>query len=265
MNAPTPKTAIRVTDCSKWFDGRSGQVKALDKVSLDITQGEFVVFLGPSGCGKSTLLRMLAGLELPSDGTIEVFGHKVDGPPPEVGMIFQSYTSFPWLSVLDNVAFGLTLNDTRKEKARETAKHFVRQVGLSKFENAYPSQLSGGMQQRVAIARALAMSPQVLLMDEPFGALDALTRVEMQTFLVDLWQREKKTVVFVTHDIDEAILLADRVVVLGAHPGHVHAIVPVNLPHPRLVADTEKPAFVELRHTLREMIFSMKAPTSETP
>lgn len=261
---PQLNAAIRVKDCSKWFESRSGRVTALDNVSLDIAQGEFVVFLGPSGCGKSTLLRILSGLERPSNGTIEVFGRPLDGPPQEVGMIFQSYTSFPWLTVLDNVAFGLTLNDMRKEKAREIARNFVRQVGLSKFENAYPSQLSGGMQQRVAIARALAMAPRVLLMDEPFGALDALTRVEMQTFLVDLWQREKKTVVFVTHDIDEAILLADRVVVLGAHPGHVHAIVPVDLPHPRLVVDTEKPAFVELRHTLREMIFSMKAPAEIT-
>ncbi len=259
MNAHQTKSAIRVKNCSKWFEGRSGRVTALDNVSLDIEQGEFVVFLGPSGCGKSTLLRMLSGLDRPNNGNIEIYGRQVDGPPREVGMIFQSYTSFPWLTVLDNVAFGLMLNDTRKRNPRETARTFVRQVGLSKFENAYPSQLSGGMQQRVAIARALAMSPRVLLMDEPFGALDALTRVEMQTFLVELWQREKKTVVFVTHDIDEAILLADRVVVLGAHPGHVHAIVPIDLPHPRLVADTEKPAFVELRHTLREMIFSMKA------
>lgn len=248
---------ISVANVTKTFGEGPSQVTAMEGVSLSIARGEFVVFLGPSGCGKSTLLRMIAGLDAPSAGAISVDGRQVEGRNPAIGMVFQSYTSFPWLSVKDNIAFGLDLARVGKAAREAKIESILDRVSLAKFAKAYPSQLSGGMQQRVAIARALAVDPQVLLMDEPFGALDALTRVEMQGFLLDLWEQDKKTVVFVTHDIDEAMLLADRIVVFSSHPGRVAEIIEVDIPHPRTMDQTEREDFTSLRHKLRRLLFSM--------
>lgn len=237
-------------------DGKS-QVTALEDVSLTIRNGEFIVFLGPSGCGKSTLLRMIAGLSSLSAGNIVIDGRPVDGRDPSIGMVFQSYTSFPWLTVEENIGFGLELAGTDRARRQDKVDRILERVSLTKFAKSYPSQLSGGMQQRVAIGRALAIDPKILLMDEPFGALDALTRVEMQTFLLDLRTQDRKTVVFVTHDIDEAILMADRIVVFSPHPGRIAEIIDVDIAHPRTIEQTERPDFTSLRHRLRHLLFSM--------
>ena len=249
---------IRIDAVSKRFGTGPSDVLALDTVSLGIRKGEFVVFLGPSGCGKSTLLRILAGLTASSTGEVRIGDEVVSGPHPSVGMVFQSYTSFPWLKVAENVAFGLELAGMAKDERKLKAGAIINRVGLTRFADSYPSQLSGGMQQRLAIARALAMDPAVLLMDEPFGALDILIRVNMQSFLVDLWSQDRKTLVFVTHDIDEAILLADRIVVMSPHPGRIADVVPVDIERPRTIDMTEEPEFVRLRHRLRGMIFGMQ-------
>jgi NitT/TauT family transport system ATP-binding protein len=248
---------IEIENVVKTFGGGVQSVKALDRVSLSIHAGEFIVFLGPSGCGKSTLLRMIAGLSQPSGGTIRVEGRLVRGRDPAVGMVFQSYTSFPWLRVDENVGFGLELAGCDKRLRNEKVGEVLDRVALTRFAKSYPAQLSGGMQQRVAIARALAVEPRILLMDEPFGALDALTRVEMQTFLLDMRSKDRKTIVFVTHDIDEAMLLADRIVVLSPNPGQIAEIVDVDIPHPRTVDQTERADFTQLRHHLRRLLFSM--------
>ncbi len=254
----TPMPVVSVSDCSKFFGHGPNATVALSGVDLDVMDGEFMVLLGPSGCGKSTLLRLMSGLEGTSAGSLTLLGDPLEGPHPDVGMIFQAYTSFPWLTIEENVGFGLKLQGVPYQEWKLRAVEMLDKVGLKAFKDAYPGQLSGGMQQRVAIARALTMSPKILLMDEPFGALDALTRVEMQLFLLDVCQREKMTVIFVTHDIDEAILLADRITILSPHPGRVFDTVSVDIPHPRRIEDTEEPAFVALRHQLRSTIFSMK-------
>lgn len=248
---------IRIHHVTKTFGDGKSTVTALEDVSLRIRDGEFMVFLGPSGCGKSTLLRIIAGLSTASSGGIFIDGRPVHGRDPSVGMVFQSYTSFPWLSVEENIGFGLRLAGTVPKERREKVKLILDRVSLTKFASCYPSQLSGGMQQRVAIARALAVDPRILLMDEPFGALDALTRVEMQTFLLDLRSQDRKTVVFVTHDIDEAMLLADRIVVFSPHPGRIAEIIDVRIPHPRTTEQTEREDFTRLRHMLRRLLFSM--------
>jgi len=253
---------IAIHNVTKTFDTASTRVTALENVSLDIREGEFVVFLGPSGCGKSTLLRMLAGLADATSGSIHIGARPVEGRNPSVGMVFQSYTSFPWLTVEQNVGFGLDLAKADRTLRQTKVRSMLERVSLTKFAQAYPSQLSGGMQQRVAIARALAVDPAILLMDEPFGALDALTRVEMQTLLLDLCEQDQKTVVFVTHDIDEAMLLADRIVVFFPHPGRVADIVPVDIPHPRTIEQTEREDFTQLRHKLRQLLFSMAHQTA---
>jgi NitT/TauT family transport system ATP-binding protein len=250
--------AVKVMNVAKYFMAGRARVCAVKDVSLDVSEGEFVVLLGPSGCGKSTLLRIVSGLTEASAGAVAIFGTPVSRPDPRIGMVFQSYTSFPWLTVEQNVAFGLTLAAEPRSVQREIAMSILERFGLSKFASSYPFQLSGGMQQRVAIARMLAVNPKVLLMDEPFGALDALTRVDMQSFLINLWQQDRKTVLFVTHDIDEAILLADRVVVMSPHPGRIADVVPVSILRPRSVNMTEDEAFIHLRHRLRTMIFGMR-------
>lgn len=248
---------IGINQVAKTFGDGTSTVTALEDVSLTIKDGEFVVFLGPSGCGKSTLLRMIAGLSGTSRGSIMIEGRPIDGRDSSVGMVFQSYTSFPWLSVEDNIGFGLDLANVGARARREKVDAMLERVSLTKFAKSYPSQLSGGMQQRVAIARALAVEPRILLMDEPFGALDALTRVEMQAFLLDLWSQDQKTVIFVTHDIDEAMLLADRIVVFSPHPGRVAEIIDVTIPHPRTIDETERQDFTQLRHRLRRLLLSM--------
>jgi NitT/TauT family transport system ATP-binding protein len=221
-------------------------------VSLDIAPGEFVCLLGPSGCGKSTLLGALAGHLQPSAGSIRIDGAAVEGPDPSRGLVFQQHTLFPWQRVIDNVAFGLKMQGVPRAERQQQAKALLDSVGLAGFEDRYPSQLSGGMQQRVEIARVLINHPRVLLMDEPFGALDALTRVKMQQLLLQVWERIRTTVVFVTHDIDEALFLADRIVVMSARPGRIVEQLVLPFARPRDASLITQPEFVQLkRHCLQ--------------
>ena len=206
---------------------------AIDDISFSVESGEFLVIIGPSGCGKSTLLSMIAGLETPTSGALRFRGEVITEPSPHRSMIFQQASLFPWLSVIDNVAFGLNLQGLGKRERHQRAKEYLQQVGLLKAANRYPHQLSGGMQQRACIARALCLGTDVLLMDEPFAALDVQTRHQMQKFLLDIWQGTGKTVIFVTHHIDEAVYLADRVLILTANPGRTLAMVPVDMSRPR--------------------------------
>jgi NitT/TauT family transport system ATP-binding protein len=221
--------------------------KAVEETSIRIEPGQFVCILGPSGCGKSTLLNAVAGYVKPSSGKISVDGEKVLRPGPDRGMVFQQYSLFPWKTVKDNVAFGPQMAGRSRAEAEKVAGTFLDMVGLSRFANRYPTELSGGMQQRVGIARALANYPRVLLMDEPFGALDAQTRQMMQENLLNIWSEFGTTVLFITHDIDEAIYLADRVLIMSAGPGRIIADLAVDLPRPRLPEVTAEPAFVELK------------------
>ncbi len=221
--------------------------KAVQETSIRVEPGEFVCILGPSGCGKSTLLNAVAGYVTPSSGKISVDGEQVLRPGPDRGMVFQQYSLFPWKTVKDNVAFGPLMAGRSHPEAETVAGTFLDMVGLSRFANRYPTELSGGMQQRVGIARALANYPRVLLMDEPFGALDAQTRQMMQENLLNIWNEFGTTVLFVTHDIDEAIFLADRVLIMSAGPGRIIADLAVELPRPRLPEVTAEPAFAELK------------------
>ena len=206
---------------------------AIDDISFSVEPGEFLVIIGPSGCGKSTLLSMIAGLETPTSGVLQFRDEVITEPSPHRSMIFQQASLFPWLSVIDNVAFGLSLQSLGKRERHQRAREYLQQVGLLKSANRYPHQLSGGMQQRACIARALCLGTDVLLMDEPFAALDVQTRHQMQKFLLDIWQGTGKTVIFVTHHIDEAVYLADRVLILTANPGRTLAMVPVDMSRPR--------------------------------
>lgn len=228
---------IEIRDVAKRFSwmkkGRVEEVQALDGINLTIRENEFVTIIGPSGCGKTTLLRIMASLETPDRGEVLIDGSPVGKPSHERAVVFQSFGLFPWKTVLDNVKFPLIVRDMDDAKATEIARENLAKVGLDKFGNSHPHQLSGGMQQRVGLARALATDPDILLMDEPFGAIDAQTREFMQEELMQLWQDTRKTVVFITHDLDEAILLADRVVLLSRRPGRVRDIFPIDLPRPR--------------------------------
>jgi NitT/TauT family transport system ATP-binding protein/sulfonate transport system ATP-binding protein len=227
---------------------------ALQPVALSVADNDFITILGPSGCGKSTLLRIVAGLDAPSTGRVLLDGAPVTGPGPDRGMVFQSYTLFPWLTVRENICFGLREKRMPQAQQDEIAAHYVARVGLSGFEHHYPKMLSGGMQQRTAIARALANDPKILLLDEPFGALDNQTRGLMQELLLGIWEAETKTVLFVTHDIEEAIFMASRVVVMSARPGRIKAEVPVALPHPRHYTLKTTPEFSALKARLTEEI-----------
>jgi len=230
------------------FAGRGGgAVTALDRISLDIAEREFTVIVGPSGCGKSTLLRLVAGLNRPSGGDILLDGAPIAGPSRDRGMVFQSYTLFPWLSVRKNVEFGPRIAGVPAATRAEVAARYITQVGLQGFEDAYPAQLSGGMRQRAALARALANDPKVLLMDEPFGALDSQTRSLMQELLLEIWERDHKTVLFITHDIDEALFLGDRVFIMTARPGRIREMIRVDIPRPRALEVLTSPAFAELK------------------
>ena len=207
--------------------------EALHDVSFDVKDGEFVCLLGPSGCGKTTLLRIIAGLETQTSGEITLNGVPITGPDPKRGMVFQQYSLFPWRTVMDNVTFGLEMQGINKAEARKHVEKYIDLVGLEQFKNSYPYELSGGMQQRAAIARALANEPEVLLMDEPFGALDAQTRNILQDELLKIWEQKHVTILFVTHSVDEAVVLSDRIVVMTARPGRIREIVNVDLPRPR--------------------------------
>jgi ABC-type nitrate/sulfonate/bicarbonate transport system ATPase subunit len=242
---------LDIADVSKTFPGGT---LALQATNLDVAENDFITILGPSGCGKSTLLRMVAGLETPSTGAITLDGHAVRGPGADRGMVFQSYTLFPWLTVLQNVCFGLREKGLPRAQQEAIARPFLAKVGLKDFENHFPKQLSGGMQQRTALARALATNPRILLMDEPFGALDHQTRELMQELLLGIWEQERKTVLFVTHDIDEAIFMGSRVVVMSARPGRIKCDIPVPLAHPRHYSMKTTPAFADLKARLTEEI-----------
>lgn len=231
-----------------------GEVIALNNLSMTIPNKQFAVIVGPSGCGKSSLLDIIAGLKDPSGGTCKLDGKPIYGPSKERGMVFQNYSLFPWLTVLKNVEFGLNLRGKPAKEATERARHYVSAVGLSSFENAYPNQLSGGMKQRVAIARSLANNPEVILMDEPFGALDSQTRVVMQQLLLGIWESEHKTILFVTHDIDEALYLGEKVYVMSARPGRIIDTISVDFAHPRSYELSTEPAFVELKRRIQHSL-----------
>lgn len=226
-------TMISIRGATKVYESSRGPVHSLSNVDLDVARGEFVALVGPSGCGKSTMLNLVAGLLEPTSGQILVNGERIHGPSPDRGVIFQQYALFPWLTAQQNVEFGLRLKKLRKAEREERARYYLRLVGLEASAEALPKELSGGMKQRCAIARAYAVNPSLLLMDEPFGALDALTRVQMQEDLLSTWQQERRTVLFVTHDVDEAVYLANRVVVMTPSPGRISDTVDVDLPYPR--------------------------------
>jgi len=232
---------------TKVFPKGEEQLVALEDIDLEVMDGEFVCILGPSGCGKTTLLRIIAGLEKQTKGRILLKGVEVTGPGPDRGMVFQEFALFPWRTVRRNVEFGLEIKGVPPEKRREISQRYIDLVGLKGFEDSHPNQLSGGMKQRVGIARALANEPAILLMDEPFGALDAQTRNQMQKELLHIWAETKKTVIFITHSVDEAVFLADRVIVLTSRPGRVRTVHDVGLPRPR---DRASQDFMNLRKTI---------------
>ncbi|UUP15924.1 ABC transporter ATP-binding protein [Nitratireductor thuwali] len=239
--------AIEVQDVCKFYlsaDGR--KTLALDRVNLTVKRGEFVSIIGPSGCGKTTLLKMVAGILGWDEGRISVLGAPVTGPGAERATVFQSFALLPWMTVLDNAAFGLKMRGEAKVARRRTAQTLLDKVGLGDFASAYPGELSGGMQQRVGLARALAVSPDILLMDEPFSAIDAQTRLILQTELLNIWSGSDLSVLFITHAMDEAVFLSDRVVIMGARPGHVTDIIEIDLPRPRTEETRKEPRFVEL-------------------
>src|SRR5581483_3607858 len=228
------KPKLQLRDITMTFRARrGGEIIAVDNLSLDVAEREFITIVGPSGCGKSTLLRVVAGLVRPARGDVLLDGRHITGPGADRGMVFQSYTLFPWLTVQGNVEFGPRLKHMPAAERARLAREYIELVGLQGFERSYPKELSGGMMQRVAIARALANDPEVLLMDEPFGALDAQTRSIMQELLVTTWQRTPKTILFVTHDIDDALFLGDRVYIMTARPGRIKQVLDVHLPRPR--------------------------------
>ncbi|MBA3262514.1 MAG: ABC transporter ATP-binding protein [Thermoleophilaceae bacterium] len=243
-----PKLSIR--GLHKVFEEKKRSVVALDGVSIDVAENQFATLVGTSGCGKSTLLSIVAGLETPTSGEVVVDGHSVTGPGRDRGMVFQTYTLFPWLSVQKNVEFALRAEPLSKTERRGVAREHLALVGLEGFTDAYPSQLSGGMRQRVAIARALSYKPKVLLMDEPFGALDAQTRQLMQELLTRVWEEHRLTVLFVTHDIDEAVFLSDRVLLMTARPGRIKQDVPIELPRPRTFDLLSTTAFLDYKSRL---------------
>ncbi|MFC0388455.1 ABC transporter ATP-binding protein [Muricoccus vinaceus] len=247
---------ISFQDVSRRFDlGGGGGFLALDRFSLDVADGEFITVVGPSGCGKSTAMNIAAGLLRPSSGRVLVEDAEVDGPGPERGVIFQQYALFPWLTVRENVEFGLRVAGMAARKRREVADHFIALVGLSDFADSLPKTLSGGMKQRCAIARAYAVNPKILLMDEPFGALDALTRVNLQDQLLRTWSQERRTVLFITHDVDEAVYLGSRVIVMAARPGRLHKVVPVDLPYPRTEEMRLSAGFTALRNEVWRSVY----------
>ena len=250
---------LRIEHVSKTFDlGKGNAIKAVEDVSFAVTKGSICVLLGPSGSGKSTILRMIAGLETQSEGRITLKDRAVAGPGQDRGMVFQAYTSFDWLSVRKNVEFGMKINGVPEKERRDRAEHFIRLVGLAKFIDTYPTRLSGGMRQRVAIARTLANDPEVLLMDEPFGALDAETRWQMQELMVDVADASGTTLIIVTHDIEEAIFLADKIVFLSSHPGRLKEEIILDFKPASRIRDKEQmlalPAYGEMERKIMRLM-----------
>lgn len=247
--------SISITSVTKRFQSGDSFVTALDDVDLDVQEKEIVTLVGASGCGKSTLLNLIAGFETPTVGQVLVDGRSIKGPGPDRGVVFQQTALFPWLSVEDNIAFGLSLRANRgKGDRRHVVERMLQRTGLSAFRERRPAELSGGMRQRAAIASVLAINPSTLLMDEPFGALDSLTRSIMQDFLLEIWEEQRKTVVLVTHDIDEAIYLADKTVVMTAHPGRIREVIEVTLPRPRRYDMRSEALFIELRDHVTQIV-----------
>ena len=246
---------VRIDNVYKTFYSRGNETVALSGVSLDIHDNEFVSVVGPSGCGKSTLLNIIAGLTAPTEGKVYCDGREVTGTGTERGVVFQQYALFPWLTVKKNVMFALEMRGVKGKDAAAGAMKYLEMVDLVKFADHYPKELSGGMKQRVAIARAYAAEPEVLLMDEPFGALDAQTRTQLQTELLVTWEREKKTCFFITHDVEEAIILAQRVVIMSARPGRIREIVEVNIPYPRTQETKLTPEFNALKNRIWSQVY----------
>lgn len=246
---------VKIDKVYKEFDGRGGKMVALNGVSLDIAENEFITVVGPSGCGKSTLLNIIAGLLEPTNGQVLCNGELVRGTGSDRGVVFQQYALFPWLTVRKNVCFALEMRGVKGEEANKEALRYLQMVQLEKFADHYPKELSGGMKQRVAIARAYAARPQVLLMDEPFGALDAQTRTQLQTELMNTWERERITCFFITHDVDEAILLANRVVIMSARPGRIKEVVSIDIPHPRTQETKLGEEFVRIRNHIWAQVY----------
>lgn len=256
LEAHVASSKILAKHIDKVYTSGKKSTKAIEDASIDILDNDFVCIVGPSGCGKSTILRMLAGLDFPTAGEIIVNDKKVTGPGPDRGMVFQTYTLFPWMTVEDNIKFGLKIKKLPKEEQKQITERYLDIIGLKKFAKSYPKELSGGMKQRVAIARALANQPEVLLMDEPFGALDPHTKSMMQLLMREIWEKEHPTVVFITHDIDEAVFLANKVYVMSARPGRMVKEVNVYLPHKRTLELKDTPEFIAIRKGINELLYS---------
>ncbi|MDB5980422.1 MAG: transporter-like protein [Pseudomonas sp.] len=255
--SPAPKASPRLkvdNVCLRYQTPAGTTFTALEQVSFEVPDQQFAVLVGPSGCGKSSLLYLTAGLAEPTSGEIFVGGKQVDGPGADRGMVFQGYTLFPWLTVRQNIEFGLKRRGVASRERKDIVEHYLNEVGLLRFADNYSKQLSGGMMQRVAIARALANDPQILLMDEPFGALDSQTRLQMQQLLLRVWEHSKKTVLFVTHDIDEAILLGDRIFVMGARPGRIKEVLDVPIERPRNLDMVMDPEFIRMKRSIFHLL-----------
>ena len=246
---------VKIDNVRRVFNTRNGEMIALNGVSLDIMENEFICVVGPSGCGKSTLLNIIAGLLEPTSGKVYCDGKEVTGTGTERGVVFQQYALFPWMTVKKNVMFGLNLKGIKGKEAEDIAMKYIKMVQLEDFVDHYPKELSGGMKQRVAIARAYAAEPEVLLMDEPFGALDAQTRTQLQTELLETWQREKKTCFFITHDVEEAIILAQTVIIMSARPGRIRDIVKIDIPYPRTQETKMTKEFMELKNEIWSQVY----------
>lgn len=254
-SSKTNNVKVKIDNVKKVFDSRNGEVVALNGVSMDIMENEFITVVGPSGCGKSTLLNIIAGLSKPSSGAVYCDGHEVTGTGTERGVVFQQYALFPWLTVRKNIEFGLNLKGIKGKEAQEIIEHYVKMVDLEDFIDHYPKELSGGMRQRVAIARAYAVNPSVLLMDEPFGALDAQTRTQLQDELLKTWETEKKTCFFITHDVEEAIILGQKVVIMSARPGRIKEIVDINIPYPRTQETKLSKEFLDVKNYIWSQVY----------
>lgn len=246
---------IEIENVTETFETREGPFLALDTINLNVDKNEFICVVGPSGCGKTTLMNIIAGLCPPTTGTVRVRGELVTGPGKGKGVVFQQYALYPWLTVQKNVEFGLKMKGVPTAEREATAKKYIDLVGLKKFAQNYPKELSGGMKQRVAIARAYATNPEVLLMDEPFGALDAQTRAQLQENLLNTWQVERKTCFFITHDVEEAVLLATKIIIMSAGPGRIKEIVPVDLPYPRNQETKLTPEFNDLKNKIWNKVY----------
>ena len=246
---------LHIDNVRKVFNTRNGEMVALNGVTLDIHENEFICVVGPSGCGKSTLLNIIAGLSEPTSGAIYCDGKKVTGTGTERGVVFQQYALFPWLTVKKNVMFALEMKGIKGKEAEEQAMKYLEKVDLVKFADHFPKELSGGMKQRVAIARAYAADPEVLLMDEPFGALDAQTRTQLQTELLETWEKDQKTCFFITHDVEEAIILAQKVIIMSARPGRIKSIVNIDIPYPRTQETKMTPRFLELKNEIWSQVY----------